>query len=112
MEERYMTLTQIGEYYAGVSRVVAGRIVTNVGLRNADGTPTKMAIAGGYCKQVPDKVRGCSFFVWHAERTLALIDQCLQDPAAFAAARRERANARKAAEDIVDEELEGDESNH
>ena len=55
MEERFMTLTEIGEHCAGVSRVVAGRIVTNVGLRNPDGSPTKMAIAGGYCKLVPER---------------------------------------------------------
>ena len=92
--DRYMNLTDIGKFY-GVSRVIAGRFVANVGLRDSDGEPTGKALDGGFCKQIYDQNRGCVFWVWHS-KTIGLIEECIQDPAAFALDRRKRAEERKA----------------
>jgi hypothetical protein len=90
--ERYMSLTDIGKFY-GVSRVVAGRFVVNVGLRDSDGEPTEKALDGGYCKQFIGDYQGPAFWIWHS-KTIDLIEECIQDPAAFALDRRKRAEER------------------
>jgi hypothetical protein len=94
--DRYMNLTDIGKHY-GVSRVMAGRFLYNVGLRHKDGTPTKMALDGGYCNEAnAGKERKFLFWIWHASRTLMLIEAAIQDPAGFMTAQRESAAANRA----------------
>lgn len=95
----YVTQTQIGQRRNLTSHQV-GRFLKKIGWRNPDGSPTQKAIEGGLCRTHED--RGCVFWVWHAAKTLAAMEESIQDPAAFAAAQRERAKARKA---VVDENI-------
>ena len=93
MDERYMNLTDLGDFF-GVSRVIAGRFLVNVGLRDTGGEPTQKALDGGFCRELCDEHRNVWFFVWHS-KTLGLIEECIQNPAAFAIDRRKRAAERK-----------------
>ncbi len=107
MSDRTMNLTAIGKHY-GISGKKAGVLLHKVGLRHKDGTPTKLAIDGGFCKEVyAGEERNVWFFVWYASKTLALLEKSIQHPAAFAAARRERAAAEKATKH--NDEIEGEE---
>jgi len=72
-EERYITLTDIGKHY-GVSGRAAGRWLVRLGLRGTDLEPSKQAKEGGYCKQVYDRDRNISFWVWHGKRTLQFLE--------------------------------------
>ena len=111
-DDQYLTQTQVGQRYGNLSGKRIGKWLKDVGLRNADGSPTRKAIEGRYCKMLYDENRGnYTFWVWHAAKTLALLEESIQDPAGFAAAQRERAAAKDAGEEIEmdDEEIKGDE---
>jgi len=99
MDERFMNLTDLGEFF-GVSRVIAGRYLVNVGLRDPGGEPTQKALDGGFFKEICDEHRNVWFFIWHAGKTLGLIEECIQDPAAFARDRQKRAEERKTLESL------------
>jgi len=77
-EERYLTLTEIGRHY-GVNNRTPGKWLARLGLRGSDGEPTERARRGGFCKMVFLEDRGISFPVWHAARTLALLEECVRE---------------------------------
>ena len=77
-EERYLTLTEIGRHY-GVSNRTPGKWLVRLGLRGSDGEPTERARRDGFCKMVFLEDRGISFPVWHAARTLGLLEECVRE---------------------------------
>ena len=76
-KERYMTMTEIGKYHNQTSHVI-GRWLTRIGLRE-NGQPTKKALEGGFCKEIYDIDRNIWFYVWHAEKTLAALENLIQE---------------------------------
>lgn len=75
-KERIMTMREIGQFY-GVSSHVIGKWLTRIGLRE-NGQPTDKAKHGGYCEYICND-RGIWFWVWRAEKTLAAIEQLIED---------------------------------
>jgi hypothetical protein len=72
----FVTQTQLGRRF-GVTSHVIGRWLVKIGLRNSDKTPSKKAIDGGFVKQHWDDDRGIWFPVWHAEKTIAALEESL-----------------------------------
>jgi len=116
-DDQYLTQTQIGKRYGNMSAQKVGKWLQRVGLRNADGSPTAKAIDGGFCKEkYAGEERNIWFWIWHAAKTMPVLEESLQNPAAFAAAQKERAAKEQATEEvemeddeIEDEELKGGE---
>lgn len=69
----YVTQGQIGKRF-GVSSHVIGRWLVTIGLRNFDKTPSEKALQGGFFKEHYDQDRGIHFPVWHADKTIAALD--------------------------------------
>jgi hypothetical protein len=112
-DDQYLTQTQIGKRYGNLSARKVGTWLKNVGLRKPDGEPTKKAIEGRFCKLIRNEDWGGTFWVWHATKTLGMLEASVQNPAAFLAAQAEEAAAEAVVEEIPmdDEEIEGDEGN-
>ena len=108
-DDQYLTQTQIGKRYGNLSGKKIGKWLKDVGLRKPDGSPTKKAIEGRFCKMIYNEDWGGTFWVWHAAKTLALLEESIQDPAGFAAAQREAAEHATEEIEMDDEEIEGDE---
>lgn len=75
--ERYMSMRQIGESYNQTSHVI-GRWLTRCGLREA-GQPTEKAMQDGFCKKIYAEEIGIWIWVWHARKTLAVLENFIQD---------------------------------
>jgi hypothetical protein len=74
--DEFMSLTEMGAIF-GVTNQKIGRALMGIGLRTADGNPSPKALDGGYCGLRPTG-RGPiphNFVVWHAEKTLAALEQ-------------------------------------
>lgn len=69
----YLSLTEIGRMY-GVSSHVAGRWLKGLGLRTESGQPSAQAFNGRYVSQRPSRYPGTYYYVWHAEKTTAILD--------------------------------------
>lgn len=76
-KERIMTMREIGKDY-GVTSHVVGKWLTRIGLREG-GQPTAKAKQGGFCEQVCDRDRGIYFYAWNAKKTLAALEQLVED---------------------------------
>jgi hypothetical protein len=71
--DEYLSLTELCQLY-GVSSHVVVRWLKGLRLRTQDGRPSPEAFTQGYVAQRPSRQPGTYFWVWHAERTLALLD--------------------------------------
>jgi hypothetical protein len=69
----YLSLTDLGRLY-GVSSHVVGRWLKGLGLRTKDGRPSGEAFAQGYVTQRPSRQPGTYFWIWHADKTTAILD--------------------------------------
>ena len=69
----YLSLTDLGRLY-GVSSHVVGRWLKGLGLRTKDGRPSAEAFAQGYVAQRPSRQPGTYFWIWHADKTTAILD--------------------------------------
>jgi hypothetical protein len=70
-DAKYLSLTQIGLIY-GVSRVVVGRWLKNLGLRDKQGNPA--GDGKNMTKLVESPKNGSRFWAWHKEKTLSILD--------------------------------------
>ena len=64
----FVTITQLGDMF-GVSRVVMGRWLARIGLRNRTLDPTQDARNNGFCKLYRND-REIVFWVWHRNKTI------------------------------------------
>lgn len=71
--KEYLSLTQLGELF-GVSRVVMGRWLHEIGLRE-NNEPTAQAIKEGFCVEGERPADWVPFWIWHADKTIALLEQ-------------------------------------
>lgn len=55
-----------------LSAVAIGKKLKELGLREADGTPTAKALSEGYCRATPLK-DGAPFFMWHQTKVKNLL---------------------------------------
>jgi hypothetical protein len=108
-DDLYLTQTQIGKRYGNLSGKKIGQWLKLVHLRTPDGAPTKRAIEGRFCKLIYKEDWGGTFWVWHAAKTLAVLEDFIQNPAAFMTAQGEMAPVENAAQDTDGEGIEGDE---
>src|SRR5262245_44861688 len=69
----YLSLTEIGKLY-GVSSHAVGRWLRGLGLRTADGKPTREAFEKGYVSQRPSRQPETYYWAWHGEKTTAILD--------------------------------------
>jgi hypothetical protein len=69
----YLSLTELGRLY-GVSSHVVGRWLKGLGLRTTDGRPSAEAFGQGYVAQRPSRQPGTYFWVWHTDKTTAILD--------------------------------------
>jgi hypothetical protein len=74
MDEKYMSLTELGRLY-GVSRVRMGQWLVDLGLRTQGKKPSHMAFNGGFVDQRPSTQLDTYFWVWHAAKTIRLLDE-------------------------------------
>ena len=69
----YLSLTELGRLY-GVSSHVVGKWLKGLGLRTQDGRPSPEAYTQGYVVQRPSRHPGTYFWIWHADKTTAILD--------------------------------------
>src|SRR5215469_2861499 len=67
----WVNQSRLGEEF-NMSAIAIGKKLKELGLRQADGTPTLKAQEGGYCTATPLK-DGTLFFMWHREKVKALL---------------------------------------
>ncbi len=67
----YISLRQLGQLFGDTSHTV-GKWLKALGLRDAEGLPTRNAHEGRFCKMksAGDK---CTLWVWHSEKTVAVL---------------------------------------
>jgi hypothetical protein len=70
----YLSLSEIGKIY-GVSSHVVGRWLKSLGLRNEGGRPSGKAFNGGYVAQRPSRQPDTFYYVWHPDKTTAILDE-------------------------------------
>jgi len=68
----WVTLTDLGRRY-GLSAVICGRLLSEAGLRDADGLPNERALTEGIAFRRPEANANRSS-LWHAERCGRLFD--------------------------------------
>lgn len=73
MTNEFMSLTELGRLY-GVSSHAVGQWLTTIGLRTPKKKPSAKAHQGGYVDQRGSTQPGTYFWVWHAERTMRVLD--------------------------------------
>ncbi len=66
MSDEFWTMKQIGAAF-GVSSHVIGKRLKEIGLRTADGKPSRVAFDGGYC--APHWTSDGEHYCWAWERT-------------------------------------------
>lgn len=69
----YLSITEICRIY-GVSSHVVGRWFKGLGLRTESGQPSIQAFNERYVSQRTGRYPGTFFYVWHAEKTTAILD--------------------------------------
>lgn len=69
----YISLRQLGQLFGDSSHTV-GKWLKALGLRDAEGLPTRNAHEGRFCKMksAGDK---CTLWVWHSEKTVAALKE-------------------------------------
>lgn len=72
-ENEYVTMTDLGNIY-GVSSHKVGKWLRELGLRNADGSPSAEAFSEKLVVQRPSTQPGTYFYVWNRVLTTALLD--------------------------------------
>lgn len=70
-EDLHSSITQLGIVY-GMTRVEMGRVLKNLGLRDAKGQPTRDGLDHG--KWIKDPISERPFFVWNRRKTMELLD--------------------------------------
>jgi len=71
---KYLSMTEIGRLY-GVSSHAIGRWLKSLGLRTADGSPSRAAFDGEYVSERPSTNPNTYYYDWDAEKTTKLLDQ-------------------------------------
>lgn len=69
----YISLRQLGQLFGDSSHTV-GKWLKTLGLRDAEGLPTRKAHDGRYCKQTFAGEK-CTLWVWHSEKTVAALKE-------------------------------------
>jgi hypothetical protein len=69
----FLSLTELGQLY-GVTSHVIGKWLKGLGLRTADGRPSRDAFAEGYVSQRPSRQPGTYYWVWHGDKTTGRLD--------------------------------------
>jgi len=68
---KFLTQTQVGKVFGATSHEI-GKLLKELGLRDANGRPTESAHEGGFCKAAPSGENGFHY-AWHANKTIALL---------------------------------------
>ncbi len=70
----FLTMRQIGKPFGKTSHMI-GRTLKELGLRTAEGKPSRAAFEGGYCEQrwTRDWAHYC--WAWHGEKTIQLLQE-------------------------------------
>jgi len=63
----------LGRLY-GAAATSLGRWLKGLGLRTKDGRPSPETFAQGYVAQRPSRPAGTYFWVWHTDKTTAILD--------------------------------------
>lgn len=71
MNEKFLSISQIGIIY-GVSRVVVGRWLKNLGLRDQRGYP--IGDGKAMTKMIESPKNGSRFYVWNKTKILEILD--------------------------------------
>jgi hypothetical protein len=71
--DEFKRMTDLGKLF-GVSSQKIGKWLTEIGLRE-DGSPSGVAFAGGYVKSAANGRNDGYFWVWHATKTLAALQE-------------------------------------
>lgn len=69
----FLSLTELGRLY-GVSRVMIGDWLVDLGLRTTDKKPSRAAFDGGFVDQRPSTQPMTYYWVWDAKKTCQLLD--------------------------------------
>jgi hypothetical protein len=75
MNSDFWTMKEIGAVFNTTSHKV-GKKLKELGLRTADGRPSRQAFEAGLCDQrwTSDRMNYC--WAWHAEETVRLLREC------------------------------------
>jgi hypothetical protein len=68
-----MTLTQLGQIFGASSHEI-GRWLVDIGLRNEQKRPSKLAFDGDFCRTGPSRGAGYNW-VWHTQKTVEALKQ-------------------------------------
>ena len=70
---RIMTQTQLGKVFGTTSHEI-GKWLVEIGLRQADGKPSREAFDGAYCEAAPSRGQGYHW-AWVAEKTVPALER-------------------------------------
>jgi hypothetical protein len=77
---RWLTLSEIGKHF-NFSAIKTGKILVEMKLRKANGTPTDFAWINGFCWQVEEsRYSGNPYYLWNAEKTINAITDYIDPP--------------------------------
>lgn len=76
MSANYLSLTELGRIY-GVSRNKVGQWLVAIGLRTKEKRPSPRAFHLGFVQKKESIHPGTYFWVWHGEKTRAVLDRML-----------------------------------
>lgn len=74
MSQEFMSLTELGNL-CGVSSHKVGKWLVAVGLRTQDKKPSPRAFKEGYVDQRGSTQPGTYYWVWHADKTTAVLTE-------------------------------------
>lgn len=74
MANDYWTMREIGVLF-GISSHKIGKALKDLGLRTTEGKPSKQAFDGDYVQQRWDEDHPVYLWVWHRDKTAALLEQ-------------------------------------
>jgi hypothetical protein len=80
MSDVFCTMRNLGAVF-DVSSHVIGRTLKGLGLRTQDGQPSEQAKESGLVKQVAGPQSWVSLWLWHRERTVAILEEVGFEPA-------------------------------
>lgn len=74
MADDFFSMTELGTLY-GVSSHKVGKWLVDLGLRDANKKPSRLAFEHGLVAQRDSTQPGTYYWVWHGAKTMAVLDR-------------------------------------